>query len=288
MSRATNTLLGNSNAYAQGAQNTMIDLSQGGQMGYVSDLSQLLSSQLHIRSNIIAVVIEGPKGFSYLPNSSYYYAALRELVERQAISIDGLAQGLEVQTVETPVGAAGEMMEHPVKTTRARSQVTMRWPERYGRPVFRFLSSYIRNLIMDPDTNFAAIGTLSSKPTDMLMDMFGCTIAFFEPDPTHSKVVQAWLGTGMWPKMTGDAVGRREITAASEETTYDVQWAGVYQVGVGVDQFCQKLLDAMNIVNANPNNRAAFIDAISSDITAASSSGYSAGIDTMRNKAVSV
>jgi len=34
----------------------------------------------------------------------------------------------------------------------------------------------------------------------------------------------------MMPKDTGDAIGRRELTAAGEQTTYDIQFTGLLSI----------------------------------------------------------
>lgn len=289
MARVTDAILQPNIAFAQGRQNPLIDVTKGGQMGYAADYTSWVSNQAYVRKNLICILLEGPKGFQYLDNPAKWYATLRAMVELHPISIEGLNQGLEVEVAETsPVGGAGEMHQDFTNVTRQRSNPVFRLNEKYGMPFASFLQGWIRNLMMNEETKIASIGTLAgNKPTDMLADMYSATMAFIEPDPTHTKVVKSWIGTNMWPQGTGEISGRRELGAAGEAVTYDINFTGIFQVGAGVDQMCQTLLDSMSITGANPYTRSSFIDGISADV-AATTEGYANGIATLANSAVRV
>lgn len=289
MSRVSSALLG-ANAYGKGVNTAVLDLQYGGQMGFAPDLSEWVSNQQYTRRNLIALLVEAPKGFQYLSNPTYWVATLRALVELHPIRITGLAQGLEVETAETPVGGGGEMHEDFTDVKRARSQITFTWNEKYGMPVTRFLAGWIRYLMMDPDTKVALINTISGNSTtvtDMLADMYSATMLFIEPDPTHTKVVKSWLVTNMWPKGTGEITGQRDVTAAQEKLDVDVQFAGIAQTGLGVDAFAQTIMSGISITGANPYTRAAFVTALDSNVTAATKS-YSSNVTATINSNVSV
>lgn len=287
MGRLTNAILQPTNAFAQGHNAPMLDLQNGGQMGYAPDLTQWVSSQAYVRKNIIAILVEAPKGFQNLPNPDYWIGTLRALVELHAMSIEGLQAGLEVDTAENAVGGAGQMFEDFVDVKQARSQPVFRWTEKYGMSVANFLYGWITNLMMDPATKFANVATLSNKPTDMLADMYSMTCAFIEPDPTHTKVVKSWLVTNMYPKSTGEIIGRRDLTAASEPTSYDVNFTGIAQYGLGVDAFCQTLLTGINITGANPYLQQAFVSQIDAAVSS-TSTGYQTNAQAVSNGAVQV
>lgn len=281
MSRLAEAILQNGKAFSAGHQNPMVDLQYGGQMGYSPDLTEWVSNQAYVRRNLICLLVEPPKGFQYLPNPEQWVATLRSLVELHPISIDGLNAGLDVETTETPVGGAGQMHEDFVDVKETRSQPTFKWNEKYGMPVASFLRGWITHLMMDPATKFANIATNSgARPTDMLADMYAMTCAFIEPDPTHTKVVKSWLVTNMWPKGTGEISGRRDLTAQGESVTYDVQFTGISQFGLGVDAFSQRLLDGINITGANPYNRNAFVDKISAEVLA-TRKGYENNVEAL-------
>ena len=270
MARLSDAILQNNQAYAAGRQNPMLDLTKGGQMGFAPDYTQWVSNQSYIRRNLFCLLVEPPRGFSYLQNGDKYTGVLKSLVELHALSIDGLQAGLEVETSETPVGGGGQVQQHFTNVTEARSNPVFRFDEKYGMPVASFFRSWITHLMMDPHSKVANIGTLSgNKPTDMLADMYSATMIFIEPDPTHTKVVKSWLCTNMFPTGTGEIVGRRDLTAAGEQTTYDINFTALTQFGLGVDQFAQRLLSNINITGANPYLRPAFVNDIAADVRAA-------------------
>jgi len=289
MARLANTILQNNPDFAAGHQNPMVDLRYGGQMGYANDLTRVVSNQAYVRRNLICLLVEAPRGFQYMSNPDNWVATLRALVELHPISIDGLSQGLEVEAADTsPVGGAGEQHQDFMNVTRARSNPVFRWNEKYGMPVSSFMGAWIRNLMMDPDSKVANIATLGGQvPTDMLMDMYAMTCAFIEPDPTHSKVVKSWLCTNMYPLGTGEITGKREMAASMEAVTYDINFSAISQVGVGVDAFCQTLLDSMSVVGANPYARQSFVGEISADV-AKQSEGYGSRVTGLANTALQV
>lgn len=288
MSRVAEAILQNGKAFSAGHQNPMVDLQYGGQMGYAPDLTEWVSNQAYVRRNLICLLVEAPKGFNLLPNPEQWVATLRALVELHPISIEGLNATLTVETTETPVGGAGQMHEDFVDVKEERSQPTFKWNEKYGMPVASFLRGWITHLMMDPATKFANVSTFNGRrPSDMLADMYSMTCAFIEPDPTHTKVVKSWLVTNMWPKGTGEITGRRDLTAQGESVSYDVQFTGISQFGVGVDAFAQRLLDGINITGANPYNRNAFVDKISAEVTSARK-GYENNTEALGANAIQV
>lgn len=285
MSRLRDAILDNQNSYARERQNPMLDLQYGGMMGYAPDLTEWVSNQAYVRRNLICLLIEAPRGFNYLPNKDSWVRTLRALVELHALSIDGLQAGLEVEFTSNPVGGGGEIQEDFVDVKQAVSNPVFRWTEKYGMPIQTFLRGWVTYLMMDPNSKFANIATLSgSRPTDMLSDMTAATMLFLEPDPTHTKVVKSWLCTNMMPKNTGEVIGRRDLTQAAEATTYDIPFTSIAQYGLGVDIFAQKMLDAINITNANPYLRPAFVDGISADVAGAR--GYESATERLGATAV--
>ena len=287
MARVTDAILQNNVGWAAGRQNPMIDLQVGGMMGFSPDYTQWVSNQAYVRRNLFALLIEAPRGFRKMTNPEKWVGTLRALVELQALSIDGLNMGLEVEVADTaPVGGSGEMHQDFTNVTRVRSNPVFRFTERYGMPIASFFKAWITNLMMDPDSKVAGIATLGGDvPTDMLADMYAATMLFVEPDPTHTKVVKSWLCTNMFPQGTGEITGRRELTAAGEAVTYDINFTAITQSGIGVDAFAQKLMDGISLTGANPNLRPAFVQNIEADI-AATTQGYTNGIQTLANTSI--
>lgn len=284
MSRINNVFLPQGVAYAKGATNSMVDLRNGGQNGYAPDLTSWVSNQAYVRRNLICLLVEAPTAFQNLDQPDYWVGTMRSLFELQALSITGLNMEMTIETSDAnPVGGGGQVQEEFTNVTMQRSNPTFRWNERYGLAIYNFLTGWVRYCMMDPESKVASVNTIPGNAVpDMLADRYAATMAFIEPDPTHTKVNKAWLCTNMYPKNSigGSLGGQRELTQGGEIGTLDVEFACLAQQGSGVIAFCQRLLNSINITNANPYNRAAFVSAISADVTA-QSKGYGNGIEEL-------
>ena len=292
MARLSETILSEGSAFAEKDKRPMVDISQerSGQQGFQTDFTGYVSNAAYVRRNLIAVLVEAPRGFQDLPNSDKWIATLKSMVELHANSIEGLQSTLTVDFVENPVGGAGEIQEDVSNVTRARSTPTFTWTEKYGKPINAFLTGWITNLIMDPVTKVPNVVTRDNVegPSDVLPDYTGCTILFFEPDPTHSRVVHAWLCTNMHPKTAGEVVASRDLTAAGESVNYSVEFTSLTQEGVGVVRLAQRYLDQMNMSGVNPNIKPAFVEDIEADVRAADNSGLADNMARTGNEAEDV
>jgi len=145
----------------------------------------------------------------------------------------------------------------------------------------------IRYGIMDPDTKYALLGSTGNTDVkDMLADWYTATALFIVPDPLHKSVDKAWLTTNMAPLGTGEIVGKRDLTSAKSILTLDVEFSGISQVGFGVNSFAQKVLDSINILNADPFSRPSFVNQIAADVEAANTTGYRQGAEQLGSSAV--
>lgn len=284
MSRLANAIL--TGQFAALSLTPMSDLRLGGQNGWAPNLAQFCNSQAYVQRNLVALLIEAPTGFQYLPDPAFMVGALKALIELHPKSISGLARGLETDWVENAVSGGGEMQQDNTNVTRARSVPSFTYIEKYGRPIQMFIEEWITMLLADPDTKVAGITTLPGvKPTDLLADVSTCTILFFEADPSNTTINKAWLTTNSMPKATGDITGKRDLTTAMESSELTVEWTGISQSSLGVRLFAQALLDSINFTNANPNLAPAFVQAISSTVLA-DPGGYAANVQTMGATAV--
>lgn len=248
----------------------MVDLKYGGQMGYAPQYAEWVNNAAGIRKNLICLLVDYPRGFDKLPEKDEWIKTLRQLVEVHPLSITGLNATLTVATTGNPFGGDGQQQLDPTNVTMEPTNVSMRWNEKYGHPISKFWSQYIRLLIMDPQTKVAGISTLGGdRPGDMLPDMRSFACAFIEPDPQHNKVVRSWVVTNLFPQGSGEVVGSRDITADAEVPSIDIQFGGIAQFGYGVDVFCQQLLDGIDITGANPLNRPSFIQSMDADVNGA-------------------
>lgn len=287
MSRLRDTILANK-AFNERGQAPMVDLRFGGQHGYAPDYASYVSNAAYVRRNLICVLVEAPRGFQDLDSPDYWVSTLKALFELHPKSIEGLKQTLSVEHVESPVGGAGEVQQDIANVTRERSAPQFTWTEKYGTPIASFLIGWVTNLIMDPNSKYPLVVTRGArKPTDLLPDYTGATALFFEPDPTHTKVMphRAWLCTNMRPNGgVAEITARRDLTAAGETVDYSIEFTALTQVGAGVERFAQGILDAMNLSAANPNLQSSFISQIEADVKAGD--GYAKGIDNLAKSAI--
>lgn len=275
MSRLSDALMQPGSSFAKGRATPMVNINNGSPYGFSPDLAAWASMTHYVNKNLVCMLLEAPKGFQYLPDPQFWVSALKSLVEVQARTWDGFNAGLEVDMAETAVGGSNEMFQDIVNVTRTRTNPSMGVTDLYGRPIQNFLQDWITYLIGDPDSKVPMISTIAGvRPQDMLADMYAATMLFFEPDPTHTKVAKAWLCTNMYPKSTGEITGKRDLTSAGQTSELTIEWSSIAQTGLGVVSFAQSLLDRVNLTNANPNLRAAFMQNIAPDVLASPAQGY--------------
>lgn len=277
MGRYTDALMNPSVGYAIGSSQPMLDLKYGGTMGYVPGYADWVSYTQYVRHNLLCYLVEPPKGFSLLQDGDTFTTTLKSLVEVHALSVTGLNAGLTVEVAETPIGGAGERQQDPTNVTREVSNVVFRINEKYGRPVQKFLESWITNLIMDPNSKYANIATVAGGINDLLSDMYSAVMLFIEPDPSLTKVNKAWLGANMFPMSTGEITGAKDMTAPGETLTYDIPFAGFFQYGKGVDAFALQILKTIALTGANPQERPAFVQNIDPSVLAIAQ-GYNGSV----------
>ncbi len=285
MSRITNAIL-DQKAFGRGSNQPMLDPTYGGQMGYAPNLTEWVSNQAYVRRNLIPILLEAPAFFKLMPDPQKWVDTLKSIIELHCRTIEGMNAGLTLEIDSHPVGGAGEMQDEVLDSKRARSEPVFTFVEKYGMPIQTFLYQWITYGIMDPDTKLALSNTLEGNtPTDMLADQYSMTVLFIEPDPQMKRVVKSWLTTNMFPKGTGEIIGKRDLTTASEILTLNVEFTGISQFNLGTNLFAQQILDQINMTNANPYLRPAFVTKISEDVDT-SKEGYKSGVETLGSSAI--
>jgi len=93
-------------------------------------------------------------------------STLKALVELHAMSVEGLNAKLTVETAENPFGGGGQVQEDPTDVKEERPNISFKFEEKYGMPIFNFFRYWITGLIMDPQTKVA---TLQHCPTGLLI-----------------------------------------------------------------------------------------------------------------------
>lgn len=295
MTRPTGTILTAGTAYGLGANAPMIDLTIGGQMGWAPDYASFTSNQAYVRRHLIPILIQAPSLFQYFPNPDKWVSALRALIETQWLNVEGLARGLTASFTENPFGGSGQTQQDLTNMKRAESRPKHTYLERHGRPIQRFLETWMTYAGMDPDTKFPTVTTLQSFQSafangapDFLADQTTCSVLYIEPDPYGRKVQQSWLCFNMFPESTGDIVGSADRTQDMQTLNVDVQFTALHQVGAGVDAFAQQILNTINYAGANPMMKQAMIDQISADVKAATLSGFENTVSAVAQRQVTL
>jgi hypothetical protein len=278
MSRLTNAILAEGTAYlGDFGSNTTLNPELGNSHGFIPSYKAYVSTAHHIRKNLIAVVINSPRGFNDLPEPQRWHAAFKAIIEEGSIRISGLNATLTVDNAETAYGS-NEMFQDPTKVNRQRSTPTHTHVEKYGKPYNRFYTGWITYLIGHPDTGVPAISQIAgTQPADLLPDYIGATVLYFEPDATHTKVVEAWLCTNMRPNTAGPVEGSRDLQAPGQTIEFDVEFTALTQHGLGVKQFAQQIFDEILQTGLNPNRIEAFTNAIDADVKRGEY-GYAEGV----------
>lgn len=257
----------------------IINLTQGGQEGFMVNPTEFVSSASYVPGNAVCILVEAPAGFQKMTFGDERIATLKSLVEEQARTIEGLNSTLTVEMTETAIGGAGEVHQDISNVTRARTAPTYMWPEKLGRAINLFLEDWILQLGMDPETKVPTIVNYSDDVSakDFLPSFRCMTCLFFEPDPSFRTVVKSWLVTNMFPLTGGENVGSRDLGTAGAPLEHSVEFSATTQIGLSVTKFAQTILDNMNLTNVNPYHVPSFLDDISKDVSKASN-GFLEGL----------
>lgn len=286
MSRITNAILQANQGLANFTTSPMADITYGGQHGWTPNPAEWVSNQSYVSRPLFCLLLEAPRFFQLLPNPNTWVQSLKALVELHAKSIDGLNAGLTVETDERLVGGAGEMQDEVTNVTRLRTEPKFSFTEKAGAPFQTLFETWITYGLMDPNTKYPLYNTLTgNKPTDGLPDWYTMTCIFIQLDSIGINVFRSWLVTNMFPKSTGDITGKKDKSSANEILDLDIDFTGIAQYGVGVNQLAQNLLKSINFVGANPNLRPAFLQNIEADVSAASY-GFNKNITDLGSAAV--
>lgn len=250
-------LLDSGTGYALGTTRKQIDLTVPGQMGIVNNLRHINSNASYVRRNIIAVVLEAPRLFNYLPNPDIWRASLKNLIENNSRNIDGLKSTYNVEFTESPNGAVEN--QHDVQfVTRERSEPVHNFIEKKGRPITQLFWSWIHYGLGDAETQIPAVMTLPGNeniPYQLMPDFTSMTVLYFEPNETQTDVEKAWLCFNMMPRTSGPIEGSRDIRQGQDILEISQTFTCTQQVGAGVDALARSILKARTLVGLNSQAR---------------------------------
>lgn len=265
MSKIKDAILAKGVAYA--GSNPTMDLSKGGQNGYVAQIGVIgkdskhydawISNQAYVKRNIIPVVLSYPKFFDFLTDKEKFISAYKALIELHPLTIDGLSSGLTVEVDEHAVGGAGEMQEEITNVLRTRSTLSFTFKEKAGKSIQKFLDFMIRYGYMDPDAKKPLVAEFISNMDKIggayTPDYYTGTVIFIEPDALHKDVVDAWLCTNMFFKSNGDRTGKRDIHTAGEAPELTIESSAITMNNEAVLVLASDILAKLTIIKDVPD-----------------------------------
>lgn len=262
--------------WGAGSQVPLIDLSKAGQHGHMVNYPAYNSSMPFVRRQMQCRLIRAPGFFSqFKGQTDKLTATLKHLIEIAPLEITGFNATLNVETVDTPVGGAGEILQAPSNVTRTRSEPQFQYNEKDNRSCGKWWNWYIEMALGSPETKFALINTVEGTThTDMLSDFIGWAMLCWEPDSRGKGVVQAYLSTNCWPTTSAPIESARSINNGGEKLDFGITTAALTQVGPGVDLVAQFFQDQTQFTGGNPNFRPAMQDQISADILKAATGQF--------------
>lgn len=292
MSRFEDALLGKGIAMARGRQHRMLDPKYGGQGAAFAPLyEEYVSSALHRRQNLVGVLLQGPRAFDYLPNGEgeRWLGMLKAIVERHALTYEGLVGTLNTSMTANPVGGAGQRMQEVLNVTEDATNVVMTFNDRDGMPIANFWRDYIHLFMMDPGSKYPNIATYpgARQIEDWLPDMYTFSMVFFEPNHLFNQVVNAWVVAGMMPESSGDILGSMDRSGDLNTVPLNITLGGLGQYGMGSAEFAQTILQSMDITGAAPAQRKSFISKMDADVLRINN-GFRYSMETVGRNQVNV
>lgn len=271
--------------FADGIPTNVSHLIEGGNFGYAKQWHSWVNNHMYTSRPLLTFLLEPPLGFKLLPNAMDHISALRSLVEVVRHRWTGLVYKLTVNVDNSQsFGGSGQKYEVFTNVTEDQPSVTLSVWERPGLAISRFIQYWINMLMMNPETKYASISTVSgTEAYDSMPDMYAMSMLFIEPDTNHKRVVQAWIGINMWPRDSADNEAKHDKDNPSEVRELNIGFTGIFHYGPDVNRFAQEYLDSINLIGANEFFQKAALDGIDAMVAQARTS-YT---DTVRNVAKS-
>lgn len=285
MSRISNLLT--TKAYGErvaAGKEGILNLSVGGQQGYLADMASVPSSTDHVKMPLIVKVLRAPAGLSKM--GPEYVHAYKNMIENMMQSWQGFNRTLSVSVNETQTGHSGEVFQTPTRVSRARSQITSTIVEKDRRPILRFLEDVTRFTIGDPEVGHPLLSNYEQglEITDRLADIYSGIIIAYEPDKTFRYVDNAYLITNFFPyNDIGENTSSRQLQQDGEVPTYNLSWTGFQKVGYKVDELAQSFMDSNRVIGLDPSGINLIADGIDSNVdSTAVSTGFTEQIESLK------
>lgn len=253
--------------FANNSTTPMVNAMEGGQNGPSLNLGKYVNNAAYVKRNVIARVVEFPRWVEYMEEPAIWRKAIKTFFEVHT-QISGLNKGLQAEFTEQQLGSTNHVQYDLARVTEEQSEVTHSTPDKYGKVYQHLFSTWLRYGMQDPETRLPLISVINDTVPDLLPDMYSATVLYFEPDPTHRHIQDAYLITNMAPRSNGPDEARKDLSAGGELNELAIAFTGLQQTNLGVKQFAKEVLDTMNLGSMNPDTRKAFISEVSADALA--------------------
>jgi hypothetical protein len=232
------------------------NLSDDGPNGLISNPSKWNSFGNYIPNNLLAFLLKAPTGFQYMDDPIYAVRALKTLIETMPISIGGIDVSVNLETDGPLIGNDGQKFESATKSTREISEPNFTWVERKNLTITKYWTSFITDLISDPDTQLPAIISsakfrAAQSPT-ILPDFNTFVTLFVEPDNTLTRVVSAALSANMMPKNGGPIKLSKELGGIGAIVDVPIPFTAYTKYNAAVMNLAQQMLNSLKIENMRP------------------------------------
>lgn len=256
--------------YGRGAAENTLDIGQAGTQQFAPNIAKLASNTPYVKRNVVPFLLEAPRFFQYTSNPELMIRALKAIIETHSRTIDGLNQQLTVESAELAFGGSGERIQTPTNVTREVSTPSHGMWELQGRAISKFVRWWIVNGIGDENTKVPLVVSNGQVDIDKYdQSFFGATVLYIEPDPTFQDVVSAWLCTNMYPTGTPPWEGSKDAAQLGQQLDISLEFTAITDVSMGTQLFARDFLQRLNLAGMNPHENPAWLDSISSDVSAA-------------------
>lgn len=250
----------------------MVDLSLFGQFGHIPNYNVWAGNTPAISNPVVGRVLTSPRFFNDMPEPASWHGAWKAFIERHARTVNGLDATLTVENADMAYGRDGNVFEMPTKVSLAKSNVSVGITDLYCLPHLAFTRGWINYGIKNPQTQYADIITLKEnfRPSDMLADYMAGSICWYEPDPTYSYPLKAWIHLNARPNESMPVKGEADNTGgAGSLSEADIPFTGIYIYGGAAFRLAKKLMDSSPMFGTSPLVAPYLIDEVSADLDAA-------------------
>ncbi len=225
------------------------NIEKSAQVGHGPSIVNIDGSTPLVLPNIIPIVTHVPTMFKYY---DYMEQFCKDLYERDALTIEGIDWGLEVDTNGVKIGHDGQEQKMPVQTRRTQLNPVFTWQEKVGSPIWNFHETWIK-MFKNPDTQGSLTGSAITQSGDdilpLLYSTFCMDILWIQPDTTlrPGSVLRGFFTVAMFPTGTGSYGFKKEAGGNQQMMQRSVTFECVLQEDRKTTEFAQTVANILRL-----------------------------------------